>query len=171
MNDNNCNPASGHHTVREILPQDDKVIESIIRGCLIEFGAAHEGTAWADPDLGRFSEIYSSAEERYWVAADMDGTIVGGVGIGKLTGAEDICELQKMYCIPRARGTGAAHLLITAALDFAAGYYKKCYLETLPNMTAAQKFYEKYGFVRICEPPVRTAHFLCDVRYIKELGK
>ena len=36
-------------------------------------------------------------------------------------------------------------------------------------MVAAQKFYEKYGFVRIDEPLIRTEHFDCDVRYIKDL--
>lgn len=55
------------------------------------------------------------------------------------------------------------------ALEYAKRYYKKCYLETLPNMTAAQKFYNKYGFVRINEPLGDTGHFECDVRYIKEL--
>ena len=36
-------------------------------------------------------------------------------------------------------------------------------------MIAAQKFYEKYGFERIYEPLVKTEHFACDVRYIKNL--
>lgn len=49
-------------------------------------------------------------------------------------------------------------------------YYDKCYLETLSNMVAAQKFYEKYGFIKIDKPVVKTEHFACDVRYIKELN-
>jgi len=36
-------------------------------------------------------------------------------------------------------------------------------------MVAAQKFYEKYGFERIYKFLVKTEHFACDVRYIKEL--
>ena len=55
------------------------------------------------------------------------------------------------------------------ALEYASEYYSKCYLETLENMVAAQKFYEKYGFERIYEPLVKTEHFACDVRYIKNL--
>ncbi len=74
-----------------------------------------------------------------------------------------------MYTIPKVRGTGISHQLIKTALDYAAKYYECCYLETLPNMVAAQKFYEKYGFVRIDEPLIRTEHFDCDVRYIKDL--
>lgn len=156
-------------TIRPIEPRDNAGVEHLIRTCLIEFGANHAGTAWADPDLGRYSEVYSDPQTRYWVAEDDDGTIVGGVGIGPLPGAQGVCELQKMYCLPRARGTGVAHRLMEEALAFAAQYYKQCYLETLSNMVAAQRFYEKYGFRRVDAPPVKTAHFACDVRYLREL--
>lgn len=158
-----------NYTIREIETRDNGAVEQVIRACLIEFGADHEGTAWADPDLGRFSEIYKTAGNRYWVAEDEDGRIVGGVGIGELPGAADVCELQKMYCLPEARGTGAAQQLMARALEYARQYYGRCYLETLENMTAAQRFYEKHGFRRCSEPLVQTGHFACDVRYLKEL--
>ncbi len=157
------------YRIREIEPKDDPYVEKVIRSCLIEFGGDHEGTAWTDPDLGRFSKIYDSEGKRYWVAVDREDRVVGGAGIGSLPGAEDICELQKMYCLPEARGTGVSHRLMEKALNFAAKYYKRCYLETLENMTAARKFYEKYGFKRIFEPPVKTVHFNCDIRYIKDI--
>ena len=158
-----------NYKIREIEVKDNKDVENVIRTCLIEFGANHEGTAWADPDLGRFSEIYNKEGHKYWVAIDENGKLVGGVGIGFLTGTEDVCELQKMYCLKEARGTGIAHELIKRALDFAKDYYSKCYLETLENMVAAQKFYEKYGFKRMNGPLVDTGHFACDVCYIKDL--
>ena len=157
------------YTIRKIEKKDNKIIESIIRSCLIEFGANHEGTAWADPDLGRFSEIYNTEGNEYWVAEDEQGRVVGGAGIGALEGAEGVCELQKMYCIPEVRGTGVSHALIETALEFAKKYYKMCYLETLDNMVAAQKFYEKYGFQRTNDSFGQTEHFACDVHYIKEL--
>ena len=47
---------------------------------------------------------------------------------------------------------------------------EKLYIETLENMIAAQKFYEKYGFERIYDPLVKTEHFACNVRYIKNLN-
>ncbi len=56
------------YRIREIQKKDNAAVEHVIRSCLIEFGADHEGTAWADPDLGRFSEIYNSEGNRYWVA-------------------------------------------------------------------------------------------------------
>ena len=157
------------YNIREIEEKDNKELENVIRTCLIEFGANHEGTAWEDPNLGRFSEIYNTDGNKYWVAVDENGKIVGGVGIGKLDGIEDVCELQKMYCLPETRGTGISHKLMDIALEYAKKYYSKCYLETLSNMIVAQRFYEKYGFVKVDEPIVKTEHFACDVRYIKDL--
>lgn len=157
------------YRIRPIRKGDDKQVEAVIRGCLIEFGANHEGTAWADPDLCRFSEIYNREGNAYFVAEDEGGRIVGGAGIGELLGAEGVCELQKMYCIPEVRGTGLSHRLMDEALAYAKKYYKRCYLETLENMVAAQRFYEKYGFERTYEPIAVTEHYACDVRYIKTL--
>lgn len=160
---------TGKQWIREIKQRDNKDVESVIRSCLIEFGANHEGTAWGDPDLGRFSEIYNTKGNKYWVAQNEAGKIVGGVGIGKLAGTENMCELQKMYCLPEVRGTGTAHELMRTALAYAKKYYDWCYLETLENMTAAQRFYEKCGFERTKDALGGTGHFACDIRYIKRL--
>ena len=157
------------YRIREIEEKDNKQVENVIRTCLIEFGANHKGTAWTDSDLGRFSEIYNTEGNKYWVVVDENDIIVGGVGIGELEGIDDVCELQKMYCLPEIRGTGVSHKLMDIALDYARHYYSRCYLETLDNMIAAQKFYEKYGFERMYKPLVKTEHFACDVRYIKVL--
>ena len=157
------------YTIREIEPRDNSGIEKIIRTCLIEYGANHDGTAWSDPMLGRFSEVYSKEGDCYWVAEDENGEHVGGVGIGRMENTDGICELQKMYCLPAARGTGAAQALIRTALDFAARRYKQCYLETLDNMTRAHRFYEKHGFRLTDEAVGSTGHFACDVKYIREL--
>lgn len=153
--------------IREVKQKDNSAIELIIRNCLIEFNGNREGTAWEDPDLGRFSEIYKTDTEKYWVAET--DRIVGGVGIAPLIGVDGVCELQKMYCVPEFRGTGIAHKLIETALNHAKKYFDRCYLETFDNMIAAQKFYEKYGFTRIDKPLGNTGHFGCDVLYIKEL--
>ena len=156
-------------TVREIRPGDDGAVEAVIRACLAEFGANREGFAWSDPDLGRFSQVYARPGWRYWVVLFPAGEIVGGAGIGPLPGAEGVCELQKMYCLPQARGTGAAHTLMELALDFAARHYRQCYLETFHTMAAANRFYQKYGFRRLERPYVPTAHFACDIWYLKDL--
>lgn len=156
-----------NYTIREIQSKDNGSVELIIRNCLIEFNGNREGTAWEDPDLCRFSEIYNTDDRKYWVAES--DKIVGGVGIAPLAGADGVCELQKMYCIPEVRSTGVSHKLMEVALDHAKKYFDRCYLETFGNMIAAQKFYEKYGFTRIDKPLGNTGHYACDVLYIKNL--
>lgn len=151
------------YTIREIQPQDDRAVEHIIRVCLKEFGGDREGTAWCDPDLGRFSEIYSSPGCKYWVAVDETGAIAGGAGIGPLDGMDGVCELQKMYCLPAARGTGVAGELMARCLDYARTRYDTCYLETFGNMLAARRFYAKHGFTRLDAPMGGTGHWSCDV--------
>ncbi len=158
-----------NYRIREIETKDNKAVENVIRTCLIEFGGNREGLAWADPFLGRLSEVYNTDDAKYWVAEDENGVIVGGAGIGRLEGAEDVCELQKMYCLKEARGKGVSHELMKQALEFAANHYKKCYLETLSNMVAANKFYVKYGFKKLDKPYIETEHYACDVWYIRDL--
>lgn len=158
------------YIIREINKKDNKEIENIIRTCLIEFGGNREGLAWADPELGRLSTVYNKDGYKYWVIEEKNtGKLVGGAGIGKIETLDDVCELQKMYCLKEARGTGISHKLIEIALDYAKIHYKKCYIETLSNMVAANKFYLKYGFKRLDTPLLKTEHYACDVWYLKEL--
>ena len=98
---------------------------------------------------------------------DEAGEIVGGVGIGDLPGAPGVCELQKMYLLPEARGKGLAQELMGMALEFAQIYYDACYLETISNMIAAHRLYERYGFELIPEKLGDTPHNACDVFYLK----
>ncbi len=155
--------------IREIEDKDNKEVENVIRSCLIEFGGNREGLAWADPNLGEFSKVYNKEGFKYWVIENKTGKIVGGAGIGCLDDKNKVCELQKMYCLKEARGTGIAHDLMNLALEFAKKYYNKCYIETLSNMEAANKFYKKYGFISLDKPYIETEHFACDRWYIKDL--
>ena len=157
-----------NYTIRPIQKEDNAAVEAVIRACLIEFGGNHAGTAWADPGLGRFSEVYRAVGRAYFVAADESGEVLGGAGIGEMP-EEGVCELQKMYLLPHARGKGVAQALMDRALSFARMHYRFCYLETLPNMIAAQKFYEKNGFRRTRDAIGNTGHFECDVRYLRQL--
>lgn len=154
--------------IREIEDKDNKQIEEVIRTCLKEFGGDREGLAWADPYLGRLSEVYDTSGSKYWVA-EHEGRIVGGCGIGPMDNLEGICELQKMYCLQEVRGTGIAHQLMTTALAFASLHYDRCYLETLNNMEAANKFYKKHHFAELDQPLGDTGHYSCDVWYLKNL--
>ena len=156
------------YLVRKIEQKDNARVEQIIRGCLVEYGGNHAGTAWADPDLGRFSEVYAADGSAYWVAECQDGTVVGGVGIGPVPGEAGMCELQKMYCVPEVRGKGVAGKLLETALAFARERYTSCYLETLDNMVEAQKFYTKHGFARTEKQFGETGHFACQAKFLLE---
>ncbi|MCR8630143.1 GNAT family N-acetyltransferase [Paenibacillus radicis (ex Xue et al. 2023)] len=154
--------------IREIEEQDNKQVEYLIRTCLVEFGANKPGTAWSDPSLGDFYNLYKNEGSKYWVVEE-NKKIVAGCGIGPVMGWPDICELQKMYAFKETRGTGISSELLQVALDYAKQYYEKCYLETLSNMVAANKFYKKNGFIQLEKPLNATEHFACDTWYIKTL--
>lgn len=154
--------------IREIEEKDNKQVESLIRTCLLEFGANKPGCAWSDPNLGSFYQVYQDKKSKYWVVEEND-QIVAGCGIGPLPDTEDICELQKMYSSKEVRGTGIASELLKISLEFAKKYYKKCYLETFSNMIAANKFYKNNDFIKLEKPLIETEHFACDVWYIKTL--
>lgn len=158
--------------IRPIQFEDNAIIEGIIRESLIEFGGNREGLAWADPSMSDLYHYYNSGADRaYWIA-EKDGKVLGGCGIAPFTELESgrICELQKMYLSPDSRGTGVAKLLLQTALDFAGQHYSRCYLETLQNMHAANRFYLKNGFELLDAPLAGSEHFACDAWYIKDLG-
>ena len=154
--------------IREIQEKDNQAVEHLIRTCLIEFEANKEGCAWSDPQLGVFSEVYQPEKSCYWVV-EMAGEIVAGCGIGPVESKPNVCELQKMYAFKEARGTGIPSQLLEIALAFAKQYYEECYLETFSNMEAANRFYQKNGFIALASPLVETPHYACDKWYLKHL--
>ena len=69
--------------IRLIEPKDNLTVANIIRTCLTEYGGDHRSdTAWGDPGLEHFSDIYAPDGMAYWVAESDDGTVIAGVGIG-----------------------------------------------------------------------------------------
>ncbi|MEG2697931.1 MAG: GNAT family N-acetyltransferase [Ruthenibacterium sp.] len=154
--------------IRLIALLDNTAVENLIRTCLIEFGADIPGCAWEDKNLGRFYEVYQPLNASYWVAED-NGKIVAGCGIGPVAKMPAVCELQKMYTKPTVRGTGLAAQMLKIALSFAQEHYSQCYLETFSNMIAANHFYLKHGFVRLPQPLIASAHYACDMWYLKSL--
>ncbi|MGZ5281630.1 MAG: GNAT family N-acetyltransferase, partial [Bacteroidia bacterium] len=89
----------------------------------------------------------------------------------KLDGSEEnICELQRMYLLPEARGKGIGQKLMDKCIEKASEFsYEKMYLESLSNMKDAYKLYTKNGFVKIEEPLGNTGHGGCNVFMLKEI--
>jgi putative acetyltransferase len=158
------------YTIRPIAPKDNKQIAAVIRGVFIELGAPTTGTAYADPILDTLYGVYRAEGSAYYVV-EINGRVVGGAGIAPLEGGpEGVCELQKMYFAPQARGLGIGNDLIQKCLNTALSFcYSQCYLETLTDMQAAQKLYAKHGFTYLDAPLGSTGHSSCPVWMIKEL--
>lgn len=157
-------------TIRKIEKRDNEALGHIVQNVLLEMGAPTIGTAYADPFLFNLFETYDKQKAIYFVI-ESDNKILGGAGIDQLQSAdENVCELQKMYFLPEARGVGLGAELIEKCLQAAKDFgYAKCYLETLPFMEAAQKLYKKTGFGYLEKPMGGTGHNACSVWMIKDL--
>lgn len=156
---------------RPLSPKDNKEIAQVIRKVLIEMGVPKVGTAYADPELDYLHEAYQQPRAIYYVV-ESNGKLMGGAGIAPLAGEDpSICELQKMYFLPEARGRGWGDKMIDKCLDFAQeNKFRLCYLETLPYMKAAQKLYARKGFDYITHPMGATGHTSCNVWLTKSLS-
>lgn len=66
--------------------------------------------------------------------------------------SDDWCEMKRLYVLKETRGERLGEKLVEAILAQAKDLgYRGMRLDTLPEMTVAQRLYRKYGFVDI--PP------------------
>jgi putative acetyltransferase len=158
------------YRIRPIEQRDNAAVASIIRTVMPEFGADGPGFAIHDAEVDDMHASYSHPRCAYFVV-ERDGKVIGGGGVAPLDGGEtDVCELRKMYFLSEARSIGAGARMMQLCLDAAREFqFKRCYLETLTGMDAAQSLYRKHGFEPIDAPMGGTGHFSCDRFYIREL--
>jgi putative acetyltransferase len=156
--------------IRTIEPRDDAAIAAIIRSVMPEFGADGAGFAIHDAEVAAMSTAYTRARCAYFVI-EIDGSVLGGGGFAPLeAGDADTCELRKMYFLPRLRGRGAGRALIARCIDGARrSGFKRCYIETLTGMDAAQRLYLTNGFTRIDAARGNTGHHGCNRFYLREI--
>ena len=156
--------------IRDIQRNDNPQIAAFIREVFVNDNFPKTGTAFADPQVDYMFEAYNQPKAAYFVVED-NGKLIGGAGVSQLENSdENICELQKMYFLPEARGKGIGMQMILKCLEKATAFgYEKCYLETLPEMLAAQKLYTTVGFEYLCKPMGNTGHSTCPVWMIKQL--
>ena len=158
------------YLIRSIGAADDAAMAGIIRTVMPEFGATGSGFAISDPEVDWMSRAYSEPRSAYFVV-EREGKVLGGGGVAQLVGgADDVCELRKMYFLPEARGLGAGAAMMTRCLDAARSFgFRQCYLETLSGMDAAMRLYEKTGFRRISCSMGATGHGGCNTFYLLDL--
>ncbi|MCF6347235.1 MAG: GNAT family N-acetyltransferase [Flavobacteriaceae bacterium] len=156
--------------IRKIRPSDNPFIEQIIKSSLVEFGLPMTGTAYEDKDTQYMYEAYQGNRAIYFVLEDK-GTVVGGGGIKALQGNTDnICELQKMYFAPEARGKGYGKVMFDKCIGAAKKFdYTQCYLESAGSLKAAIHIYEKNGFKHLKGSLGGTGHYSCGVWMLKDL--
>ena len=156
--------------IREIQQQDNQQVKKVIQDVLVEMGVPKVGTAYEDKALEDMTAEYKADRKAYFVIEE-NNSIIGCCGIGPLPGFEtEVCELQKMYFLPQARGKGFGTQMMDTCLKYAKNQnYKKCYIETLPYMKDACKLYKKTGFEELEKPLGNTGHYNCTVWMIKDL--
>ena len=156
--------------IREIKPSDNLDISKVIRSVILEMGAPKTGTAYEDKATDLMFETYQKDKTAYFVL-EYKNKVIGGAGVAKLDNCEaNICELQKMYFLPIARGKGVGTTLISKCLEKAKEFgFNSCYLETMPYMQAARKLYIKNGFLNLKEPIGNTGHYACNVWMLKKI--
>jgi putative acetyltransferase len=155
---------------RRIDVMDDRRIAQIIRQVLEEFGAAREGTVYTDETTDHLSKVFLKEGSAYWVAEE-NGIVSGGAGIYPTDGLdEDTCELVKMYLLPEFRGKGLGQSLLDRCIAFAIeSGYRKCYIETMPELKGAIQLYLKNGFLPLNAPLGNSGHHGCSMWFIKDL--
>ncbi|HLP51178.1 MAG TPA: GNAT family N-acetyltransferase [Chitinophagales bacterium] len=156
--------------VREIRPEDNSTICHIIKAVFEEHGINRPGTAYYDESLNHMSDCFKAPGSRYFIGL-IDGVVYGGAGVFPTAGLPtDTCELVKMYLLPAARGKGLGRALIEACFDFARqSGYQRVYLETMPELKAAVRIYEKLGFSLLPAALGNSGHYSCSIHMLRNL--
>ncbi len=157
---------------RQIKKDDDIKLASIIRENLKAFKLDIPGTAYFDDNLNHLSDYYlaDALNRAYYVVVDDAGEVLGGVGLARLDFMKDTGELQKLYLKDSVKRNGISYDLMELIESEAKKRgYKRIYLETHTNLTAAIHLYEKTGYKQI-DKPVEVVHSAMNRFYLKDLA-
>ncbi|MCR4748269.1 MAG: GNAT family N-acetyltransferase [Lachnospiraceae bacterium] len=155
---------------REIKETDDPYLYDIIRKNLEAYELNIPGTAYFDENLAHLSQFYiSDKDSRFYLIAENDGEVVGGVGLDRLEFMEECAELQKLYLKDNMKGNGFGYKLVEKIEEKARQLgYKKMYLETHTNLKTAIHVYKKCGYVQIPKPK-EVIHSTMNRFFLKQL--
>jgi ribosomal protein S18 acetylase RimI-like enzyme len=99
-------------------------------------------------ERGEFEDKYFGAGAGVWLA-EQEGAVVGCVALRKLDGNPQCGEIKRSYVRPAHRGKKIAENLLEAVEKYAKEFgYRNLFLDTTDKMVAAQRFYERNGFLR-----------------------
>ena len=113
-------------------------MESVIRFVFFELNIPSEVTAFEDTETSKMYEPYSGPRSIYYFL-EHQGEILGGAGIRPLKSFDDgVCELQKMYSLPKIRGRGFGQKLLNRCLESTQKFrFERCYIETIESLKNA----------------------------------
>jgi ribosomal protein S18 acetylase RimI-like enzyme len=98
-------------------------------------------------DLQEFTQEYFDVGAGVWLA-EVGGELVGCVALRRLQEKSGCAEIKRLYIRPGYRRQGIADRLLQALEKFAKQCgYQWLYLDTAADMKAAQRFYERQGFL------------------------
>jgi len=154
---------------REMTEADNAAVAALVRDNLKQFNLDLPGTVYFDEGLDHLSDYYGNDERKYFVIEGDNGEVIGGIGYDKFEPMQDTAELQKLYLIDAAKGSGLGYELLDFIEDkMREAGYKVSYLETHDNLQAAIHIYKKKGYKEI-ERPKEVVHSTMNRFFIKEL--
>ncbi|KAJ5730836.1 uncharacterized protein N7483_005344 [Penicillium malachiteum] len=169
------------------FPRDSKIIHTLFSGYATSLGIDLTFQSFQDElDTlpGKYEEsqggalliarAYNEGQEKSDMVSTSSSTpstpsptpqiapVVGCVALRR--SADNWCEMKRLYVLPEARGLRLGNNLVVAVLERASALgYRGIRLDTLPDMTAAQRLYRRYGFVEISpyyDTPIKTTIFM-----------
>lgn len=158
------------YRIRKLLPKDNAVMAVLVRGNLKAHGLDIPGTVYFDACVDDLYTAYTQKEKQgYYVLADADDTVLGGIGFEETPVFPDCAELQKLYLSDAVKGRGFGYALVNYIEErMREAGFSASYLETHHNLQAAIHLYEKCGYVQI-EKPAAVVHGAMDHFYYKEI--
>jgi len=155
---------------RNIKPEDNKILASIIRSSIEALSLPTAGTAHSDPTTDDLFLLFTKENSGY-IVLEIDGKVMGGCGVYPSNGLPNQhAELVRFFLDEQVRGKGFGKILMQKCEELAKQFgYTHLYLESFPDMEAAVHLYEKFNYQRLQNPLGNTGHFSCNVYMLKEL--
>lgn len=108
------------------------------------------------------TDFYYNKSYNFWYATDNKGEIIGCIGLKKID--DDNAELKKFFVHKQFRSKGVAKKLMHTLIKSASKHsFKNLFLGTVETLSAAQKFYDNYGFSRINEHDLPKGFNKCPI--------
>ena len=121
------------------------------------------------PDLVNIPETYQKNNSNFWIAIEND-KVIGTIALENHS--DNRGYLKRFYVDKAYRGKGIAQQLLAALVQYAKdNNYKKILLATFEDLVAANKFYNKTGFIRIESLPKDMDDGDGEMFYQMDIGK